>query len=163
PRFRVWLALAGLARSGEATPEVYFRLLVDALAEITPATARTALLGPLERVRTFATLSPDLVERFLSLLPSPAEAALLPRDHALHDLRAAEALRVVGRRAAAVERLQSARGGLLVSGETLFPLRELLLAEDRLDRAADAFDWGAPLLPRFRQEFADAPLLCVSL
>jgi hypothetical protein len=165
PRFCVWLALEGLACSGEATAEPYFQLLVDALAKITPAAARAALLAPLERVATFKELPPPQVDRFLALLPDPADAdsRRFPRDQALHDLRVTEALRVVGRRAEAAVRLNNARDGLLIGSETLFPLRELLLAADRLGYGAEAFDEGAPLLPRFRQEFADCPLLCASL
>jgi tetratricopeptide (TPR) repeat protein len=163
PRFRVWLALVRLALTNPLTPESSFELLVDALGEITPTSARVALLAPLERVKTLATLPSSLVERFIDLLPDSSESEMFRRDQALHDLRVAEALRVVGRSAEALVCLEGARSGLLVGGATLFPLRELLLAEERLGRAAEAFDRGAPLVPSFLQEFEGVPLLGASL
>jgi hypothetical protein len=163
PRFRVWLALQGLGLSGAPTPGSYFQLLVEALGEVNPDTARAALLGPLERVDSSPTLPPTLVERLRALLPGPSHHELFPRDDALLDERMTEALRVMGLPEDAAARLEKAYQGFIAGDATLFPLRELLLAEERLGRPGEAFKRGAPLVPRFLQEFEGTPLLGVSL
>ena len=71
--------------------------------------------------------------------------------------------RVTGRTGSAGRYLATARRTLLAPGQTLFPLREVLLAEDRLGHYAKAFTRGTPLAPRFLIEFEAHEQLRASL
>jgi hypothetical protein len=163
PRYRVWLALQGLILKIDPVYR-FLPLLVNALEEITPVSARAALLSPLERVDA-DEIGPHLKgERFLVFLPEPSWAKLSARDTALLTLRFVEALRVYGGRdEEATARLAEAREVLLADSETAFPLRYLLLAEERLGHTAEAFQRGEQLLPRFLEEFNSFGLLCTAV
>ncbi len=161
PRFRVLSALSALEFAGDRAPASFFESLVESLGAISPPSARLAMLGPLERCPLLVGLPESLVARFLSSLPDLSDSGLAPRDRAVLKLRLVEALRVVGRADDAVQALDQARNGLLGAEElkslaerNMFPLRDLLRAEDRLGRAAEACRRGKASLPSFAATFA---------
>ncbi|MGO8959191.1 MAG: hypothetical protein ACLQFR_17770, partial [Streptosporangiaceae bacterium] len=154
PHNRVLLALESLAVGGKSS-QADTRALGDALGEVSPASARVALLPPLERLGSFESGRLPGAERFIELLPVPEDPSLSPREQALLSLRVVEALQVLGRPDDAIAWLDRAVTVLTGPGQTLFPLRALLLAGDWLGRHAESFKLGTDLLPRFREEFRD--------
>ena len=154
PHYRVLLALESLAVGGRSS-EADITALADALCEITPASARAAMLPPLERLSSFKAGPFPGANRVNALVPDLEDPSLSPREQALLSLRVVEVLRILGRPDDAIARLEQAVTVLTGPGQTLFPLRALLLAGDRLGRHAESFKLGAELLPRFKQEFRD--------
>lgn len=176
PRFRVKAALCGLTRQGSIPQQPYVTALIQGLAEITPKTARAALLGGLKRCPPLIGVDPALTQDLLDVLPSVDEPTLSTRERGLTALIWVEALRILGRKEEAAHRLDEARRFLLEPSQThyelihrppnasletiqqflvtnYFPVPLLLSAEDRLNGQREATARGRELLPRFASEY----------
>jgi len=158
PRVLARIAVAGLARRDRPTPKLYVRALVRSLASVEPPTARGPLLDGLSRCSRHDDLPDGLPDAIAELVPGAhmlGTSDLLTRDRGLLALRAADAYRVIGRTEEAVELLGLSGASLLDAGESSFPLRQLLLAEDRIGVGSVVERGDAP--DRFLNEFHNRP------
>ena len=166
PRLRARIAMEGLAQRGNPRSAFYLESLSEALEDITPRTARAVLLQPLDRCPVLEGVGKEQVERFVATLPDISDArhlGLTVREKGLVARRVAEAYRIVGRQPAAVQTLQGAWDALTVAGESLFPLRDLLQARDRLNDHNPNEPHLDEFLQRFDEEFAEYSLLRASM
>jgi hypothetical protein len=137
--------------------EAYRGALVTALVRMQP-NVRWGYHRELGRCRPLAQPLTDHEQRSLAL---PAADDLPPRDRAIGDLYEAEFWRVFGRPKVAADRLRAAAGVLLAHDRTVFPLRRLFQAWDRL-----AVECGPPpaewydRITFFLEEFAGQQGFC---
>jgi Caspase domain/Putative peptidoglycan binding domain len=169
PRFRALAAMTGLGFTSAAA-QPYLMALADALAEITPTTARLVLLEPLERCPSREGLPGAVVDSLLTLLPDLSKEPPAAADRAVLGIRRADACRVVGRPEKALADLAQAQHDFESAlterkkhGPTLAqqdvtewePIArlEFFRANDRLGLGASAIPEARRVLPMLAQQY----------
>jgi tetratricopeptide (TPR) repeat protein/peptidoglycan hydrolase-like protein with peptidoglycan-binding domain len=157
PRRIALVSISGLLLADRSVDQ-FLDSLTSALSQVTPSSARAAMLDPLERCPTReGAFTEEAAARFLGLF-EPTQA-LKGRDAGLFSLRVAEAFRLVGRTEDAARRLEDAVVRLMPEKASRFALLRLARGFDRLKYADRALTLTESHLARFLEEFSDYPLL----